>query len=315
MRASALQADLPKLRDGVPARIVGADPSDALRLPATVVLGPLMHPAHARALKRAARALRNVAMQVSILQRYEHLKNIPDFDLDEVWREAKDGALARRGRDAFLSRVIEYCQTLVGCMAGSMSRDAAYHFLRAGRYLERADMTSRIVDVGTANVFPWRQGQGQVQSQGQAQRQGGRDDGAEESPYEAILWMSVLRSLVTLAYDCRRGDMFRVQLFDMLRLIERAIRSCREAGVPVSLCGQMSGSKTYTMLLLGMGMRLLSATPSVIPELKLICRSVTIAQCEEVTERVMQMENARNIKLYLRQRLKSLVPDVVRDGV
>jgi len=35
-----------------------------------------------------ARALRNVAMQVSILQRYEHLKNIPDFDLDEVWQHS-----------------------------------------------------------------------------------------------------------------------------------------------------------------------------------------------------------------------------------
>jgi uncharacterized alpha-E superfamily protein len=121
-------------------------------------------------------------------------------DLHIYLEENVDGALARRGRDAFLSRVIEYCQTLVGCMAGSMSRDAAYHFLRAGRYLERADMTSRIVDVGTANVFPWRQGQSQVQSQGQgqAQRQGARDDGAEESPYEAILWMSVLRSLEAL---------------------------------------------------------------------------------------------------------------------
>lgn len=41
LRASALQSDLPKLRDGLPARIVGADPQDALRLPATMVLAPL----------------------------------------------------------------------------------------------------------------------------------------------------------------------------------------------------------------------------------------------------------------------------------
>jgi putative nucleotidyltransferase with HDIG domain len=32
-----------------------------------------------------SRALRNVAMQVSILQRYEHLRGISDFDLDELW--------------------------------------------------------------------------------------------------------------------------------------------------------------------------------------------------------------------------------------
>jgi hypothetical protein len=41
LRASALQADLDKLRDGLPARIVGVDPHDPLRLPALVVLAPI----------------------------------------------------------------------------------------------------------------------------------------------------------------------------------------------------------------------------------------------------------------------------------
>lgn len=108
-------------------------------------------------------------------------------DLHIYLNDNVDSAASRRGRDAFLGRVIESCQYLVGCMAGSMSRDAAYHFLRAGRYLERADMTSRIVDVGTANVFPWGTG--------------GRQEGAasrESDPYESILWMNVLRSLNAL---------------------------------------------------------------------------------------------------------------------
>lgn len=108
-------------------------------------------------------------------------------DLHIYLHDNVDAALTRRGRDAFLGRVIESCQYLVGCMAGSMSRDAAYHFLRAGRYLERADMTSRIVDVGTANVFPW----------GTA----GRDESGQPrdtDPYESILWMNVLRSLNAL---------------------------------------------------------------------------------------------------------------------
>ena len=40
LRASALQSDLSKLRDGLPARIIGADPQDPLRLPAVMVLAP-----------------------------------------------------------------------------------------------------------------------------------------------------------------------------------------------------------------------------------------------------------------------------------
>ena len=41
LRATALQSDLRKLRDGLPARIVGADPEDPLRLEVNVVLAPL----------------------------------------------------------------------------------------------------------------------------------------------------------------------------------------------------------------------------------------------------------------------------------
>ena len=127
----------------------------------------------------------------------ENARTVREMVPSSIWEGINDlhiylhdnvaSALARRGRDAFLGRVIESCQYLVGSMAGSMSRDAAYHFLRAGRYLERADMTSRIVDVGTANVFPWGTG--------------GRDGmGAtrESDPYESILWMNVLRSLNAL---------------------------------------------------------------------------------------------------------------------
>lgn len=109
-------------------------------------------------------------------------------DLHIYLDEHVDAAPARRVRNAFLTHVINSCQFIVGGLAGTMSRDAAYQFLRAGRYLERADMTSRIVDVGSANVFPWV-----TWMHGDA---GPPTSGT--SPYESILWMSVLRSLNAL---------------------------------------------------------------------------------------------------------------------
>lgn len=108
-------------------------------------------------------------------------------DLYLYVHENVEGALSRRGRDAFLTHVINACHFIVGSLAGTMSRDAAYQFLRAGRYLERADMTSRIVDVGAANVFPWV-----------AWMHGGEVPEGTQSPYESLLWMSVLRSLSAL---------------------------------------------------------------------------------------------------------------------
>ena len=96
----------------------------------------------------------------------------------------------------------------------------------------------------------------------------------------------------------------------VLRLIRMAIQAADRKGVPINVCGQMSGNSIYTMLLLGMGLRRFSVTPSSIPEIKQVCRTVTIAQCQRVTERVMAIENARDIKNYLREELKKILPEL-----
>ncbi len=47
----------------------------------------------------------------------------------------------------------------------------------------------------------------------------------------------------------------------------------------------MSGNSLYTLtLLLGLGLRRFSVTPSAIPEIKKVCRTVTIPQCQRVAE-------------------------------
>lgn len=56
-------------------------------------------------------------------------------------------ALHRRGREAWLTRVIRGCQTLAGILAETMVHDDAYRFFTIGRQLERADMTTRVLDV------------------------------------------------------------------------------------------------------------------------------------------------------------------------
>lgn len=53
----------------------------------------------------------------------------------------------------FLSEVVHRCQGVTGMLAGTMSHDAAYQFVRVGRNLERADMTTRIIDVGSATLI------------------------------------------------------------------------------------------------------------------------------------------------------------------
>jgi phosphoenolpyruvate-protein phosphotransferase (PTS system enzyme I) len=97
----------------------------------------------------------------------------------------------------------------------------------------------------------------------------------------------------------------------VLKLIEMVMQAAGPRNIPVNLCGQMSSNALYTMLLLGLGLRRLSVTPSAIPEIKKICRSVTIADCQEVARRAMVMENARDIKSFLKGELKKRVPEIL----
>ena len=84
-------------------------------------------------------------------------------------------ALDRRTRFAYLRRIVRDSQMLTGLLATTMSHDEAYAFGGLGRSLERADMTSRVLDVRAETLLPEIRG-------------GYR-------PYDNVQWMGVLRSV------------------------------------------------------------------------------------------------------------------------
>lgn len=171
----------------------------------------------------------------------ENLRTTRDTVPPEAWEQinglyiyARDHVPSRRGRFEFLRRVIQGAQQINGLLAGAMSRTAAYDFVRLGRYLERADMTTRILDVRSANLLA-RAGQpvpmtpdafdsGQTQTQTTPERE-------EQDPFESIQWMSVLKSLS--AYQMYRQQVrLRVGGPDVLKFLlqdecfPRAVACC-----------------------------------------------------------------------------------------
>jgi phosphotransferase system enzyme I (PtsI) len=97
----------------------------------------------------------------------------------------------------------------------------------------------------------------------------------------------------------------------VLRLIDNVVTVSQQAGIQVNVCGEMSGDPMYTMLLLGLGLRQLSATPHNIPEIKKLIRSITIEEAKQVAREVMRMETARDINNYLREQTRRVLPEVV----
>lgn len=118
--------------------------------------------------------------------------------LNEFYLFAKDNVqsgLTKRGRDDYLDGIITGSQQITGLLGSVMYRDQAWHFARIGRNLERADMTSRIIDVRSTDLFA--------------------DDLLESRSLDTLQWISVLRSLSGYqAY--RRHVAIRVSRGDVL---------------------------------------------------------------------------------------------------
>jgi len=118
----------------------------------------------------------------------ENLRTCREVVPREAWQTLNDlliyvrGAAAtsieRRRRERFLSRVIDESRRLDGVLQVSMTRDETYEMWRLGRYIERADMTTRVLGVRAASLL--------------SLAPGATDEFAE------VQWMGVLRSLGAL---------------------------------------------------------------------------------------------------------------------
>ncbi|MCL2304669.1 MAG: phosphoenolpyruvate--protein phosphotransferase [Planctomycetaceae bacterium] len=118
----------------------------------------------------------------------------------------------------------------------------------------------------------------------------------------------------TLAVDRSNKDvsvLFNSEDPSVLRMIQKTIEAASQENIPVCLCGQMSSNSLYTILLIGLGLRSFSCSPSVLSEIKKVCRSVDSALCQEVAKQALQMDSARDIRSLLRERLRAVVPELV----
>lgn len=81
----------------------------------------------------------------------------------------------RRRRQKLLLTIMERCQSIWGIISNHMSRNHAYSFIQMGKHLERADMTSRILEMTSLLV---------ADNRSESLRQ-----------FEGLLWTNLLRAL------------------------------------------------------------------------------------------------------------------------
>ena len=116
----------------------------------------------------------------------------------------------------------------------------------------------------------------------------------------------------TLAVD--RGNELVSTLYSsadpaVLRLMRTVIQDAYKAQIPVSVCGEVASEPEFVMLLLGLGVRTLSLSAPLIPEVKQVIRSVTLEDCNVLTRKVLGMNSERQISNYLRTAAREILPE------
>jgi len=110
----------------------------------------------------------------------------------------------------FLETVVSASQMFLGVVDATMSRGEGWHFCRMGRLLERADKTSRILDMKYFHLLP--------------------TPAYVNTPYDDILWAAALRS--TSALEMYRKEYHRIDPASVVNFLvlhrefPRAIHHC-----------------------------------------------------------------------------------------
>ena len=93
----------------------------------------------------------------------------------------------------------------------------------------------------------------------------------------------------------------------VLRLIKNIIdvgnryQDDRRRGLPVGMCGEMSGDIAYTVLLLGLGLKEFSVSSAIIPEIKNVIRSVDMNTARKVADEALRLGDAEQTQQYLKE--------------
>ncbi|MCK4560155.1 MAG: phosphoenolpyruvate--protein phosphotransferase [Calditrichia bacterium] len=116
----------------------------------------------------------------------------------------------------------------------------------------------------------------------------------------------------TLAVD--RTNQKIARLFNdmhpaVLRLMQMTIKNANSLEKEISICGELAGNPEAIAILLGLGLRKLSMSPYLIPKIKKIIRSFSVAECENLVENILTLSSALEViehaKKFYKQKISS----------
>ncbi|WP_299875474.1 alpha-E domain-containing protein [uncultured Cocleimonas sp.] len=135
----------------------------------TFLLADVENPNSIRSSIKAARENARTSKEAIPISAWEMLN-----DLNLFVKESANDSTNRRNRYKFLSEIISKCLQFNGMIQNSLSRNQAYDFLQVGIMLERADMTSRMLDVAAGILL--------------------RRNASEVGTFDMLIWHEILKA-------------------------------------------------------------------------------------------------------------------------
>lgn len=117
----------------------------------------------------------------------------------------------------------------------------------------------------------------------------------------------------TLAVD--RGNDLVVNYYQelhpsVLQLIARTFNAARQAGIPVSVCGEVAGDPRVVPLLVGLGVDALSVSPAYVTLVKRVLRALTLDEARQVAQEALCQSDAVGVRELLNRWLIDHNPDL-----
>ena len=96
----------------------------------------------------------------------------------------------------------------------------------------------------------------------------------------------------------------------VIRMIMQIVKAAKNAGIEVSLCGEMASDPFCLPILLGIGIDELSLTAAGIPLLKKLIRSLSKEEAEKDLANILKLKTSEEVSKYILKRTKDHLPDI-----
>ena len=95
----------------------------------------------------------------------------------------------------------------------------------------------------------------------------------------------------------------------MLTLIKKTVEAANKHNINVSICGELASNPLATAILIGLGVKELSVSPTFLPEIKRVVRSMQRVEAERLAKKVISIYDPGVRKDTLLEWLRDHAPD------